>query len=122
MIREVVYDFIALIVFTLGGIISSLPLLRIYEKGNLKFYLLDLVLGILPAPVFIVLTEIFFEGVITHFTIICFIIGYFFTLLFFSTSVTKKKEKVRKKIQSKTIKKSATKKRSKFKINKLGNS
>lgn len=110
MIRAVVYDFIALVVFPLGGVLCAFPLLSFSEKRGTSKKVKDLLIGLLPAPVFIILSEIFFESVITYFTIACFLIGYLFTLLFFST----RKEKERKKKAKKARKKSAKVLRSKL--------
>lgn len=110
MIREVVYDFIALVVFPLGGVLCAFPLLSFSEKRGMSKKVKDLLIGLLPAPVFILLSEIFFESVITYFTIGCFLIGYIFTLLFFST----RKEKEGKKKAKRARKKSAKVLRSKL--------
>lgn len=110
MIREVVYDFIALVVFPLGGVLCAFPLLSFSEKRGTSKKVKDLLIGLLPAPVFILLSEIFFESVITYFTIGCFLIGYLFTLIFFST----RKEKEGKKKAKRARKKSAKVLRSKL--------
>lgn len=93
MIREVLGDCIALVVFTLGGALSALALLKINVRNNvgIKKHLLDAVLGILSGVVFILLTEVYFEGVIEVYTIISFIIGYTGVILFFSESTRVKK-------------------------------
>ena len=110
MIREVIYDFIALVVFPLGGVLCAFPLLSFSERRGVLKKVKDLLIGLLPAPVFIILSEVFFESVITYFTIGCFLIGYLFTLLFFSA----RKEKEPKKKVKKTRKKSAKFLRSKL--------
>lgn len=104
MIREVVYDFIALVVFPLGGVLCAFPLLSFSEKRGTSKKVKDLLIGLLPAPVFILLSEIFFESVITYFTIGCFLIGYLFTLIFFSTRKEKEGKKKAKRVRKKSTK------------------
>lgn len=104
MIREVVYDFIALVVFPLGGVLCAFPLLSFSEKRGTSKKVKDLLIGLLPAPVFILLSEIFFESVITYFTIGCFLIGYLFTLIFFSTRKEKEGKKKAKRARKKSTK------------------
>ncbi len=104
MIREVVYDFIALCVFPLGGILCAFPLLSFSEKRGASKKIKDLLIGLLPAPVFILLSETFFESVITYFTIACFLIGYLFTLFFFSARKEKESKERVKRIRKKSAK------------------
>lgn len=83
MIREIALDFIALVAFSVGGALSAYPLLFLKPFGKRVSFILDFLLGILPFVTFIILTEVYFESVITHFTPPCFLAGYILTLLLF---------------------------------------
>ncbi|MBQ8177728.1 MAG: hypothetical protein IJ033_00910 [Clostridia bacterium] len=88
MIREIIYDAVALVVFTLGGAFAGLSFLKWLsssEKG-IKAHLVDFCFGLLGAVVFLLLSEIYYGGVVTYYTLSCFAIGYVGVLAFYGES------------------------------------
>ena len=85
MIKDILYEAIALVVFFVGGALSSLILLRLSNNGThtIKKHILDFCLGLLGPLIFLILTEIYYNTEITYYTIICYLVGYLGVLLLF---------------------------------------
>ena len=85
MIKDILYEAIALVVFFVGGALSSLILMRLSNNGThtIKKHLLDFCLGLLGPLIFLILTEIYYNTEITYYTIICYLVGYLGVLLLF---------------------------------------
>lgn len=85
MIKEILYEAIALVVFFVGGALSSLILLRLTNNNvhTIKKHILDFCIGLLGPLIFLILTEIYYNTEITYYTIICYLVGYIGVLLLF---------------------------------------
>ncbi len=85
MIREILYEAVALVVFTLGGTLSGITLLKLIRsnRNEIKYLFIDFLVGISGAICFVLLSEIYYDGVVTYYTISCFAIGYAGILIFF---------------------------------------
>ena len=110
MIKNILYEAIALVVFFVGGALSSLILLRLSNNGThtIKKHILDFCLGLLGPLIFLILTEIYYNTEITYYTIICYLVGYLGVLLLFgeirSFSIPRKLQVALSKISSRLLK------------------
>lgn len=110
MIKDILYEAIALVVFFVGGALSSLILLRLSNNGAsvIKKHILDFCLGLLGPLIFLILTEIYYNTEITYYTIICYLVGYLGVLLLFgeirSFSIPRKLQVALSKISSRLLK------------------
>ena len=110
MIKDILYEAIALVVFFVGGALSSLILLRLSTNGThtIKKHILDFCLGLLGPLIFLILTEIYYNTEITYYTIICYLVGYLGVLLLFgetrSFSIPHKLQVALSKISSRLLK------------------
>lgn len=110
MIKDILYEAIAFVVFFVGGALSSLILLRLSNNGThtIKKHILDFCLGLLGPLIFLILTEIYYNTEITYYTIICYLVGYLGVLLLFgeirSFSIPRKLQVALSKISSRLLK------------------
>lgn len=90
MINQVIYEAVALVVFTIGGAFSGLALLSIISKGirGIKRYILDFSIGLFGCLVFMLISEIYYQAQVTYYTIFSFVVGYVGVLLFFGEKPT----------------------------------
>ena len=107
MIREVLPDVIALVVFSTGGVLYGLLLLHVVSLSltGLKSHVIDLGLGIFCGVLFLLLTEVYYATVVTPYTLFCYAVGIGGVLLFFNENKAIKKGKPKRlKRQKKTPK------------------
>ena len=86
MIREVLPDLLALVIFSVGGALYGLIIIRLipHSLKKIKGLTLDFLLGLLGGVIFLILTEIYYNTVVTYYTLFCYLVGCVGVLFFFS--------------------------------------
>ena len=96
MIREILLGAIALVVFTLAGALYAIVVLSALGRDlkGLTKAIVSLLLGLLCGVIFIVISEIFYDCVVTPYTAFCYVLGAVSTIVLEDETVgaTRKKK------------------------------
>ena len=95
MIREVLPEAVALVVFALSGALYGVITLYAlsYDLKGIKKAVFSLLLGLLFGALFIVVSEVFYASVVTPYTVFCYALGYICTLVLEDEKSSKKRNK-----------------------------
>ena len=106
MIRTILPDLIALVIFPLGGALYGLIVLSLLSHSikGIKGYILEFLIGLLGGIIFLALTEVYYNTIVTSYTATCYAIGFIGVLLFFSKRNPKPKGNKKKVLQPLLIK------------------
>ena len=117
MIREVLPDVVALVIFTIGGATYGLILtgLATHTNHSFKERFLEVCVGLLGGFIFIILTELYYSTLVTPYTLFCYLTGCIGVLILADERKPKPK-KIKPSLLSRFFKKSNDDKKKKTKI------